>query len=292
LDVFQMQDLTDRLRPETLGVPAVTIAYGTGEWGFDTVWLPVSATDYFSESPWNVWSIIPPTPVPARLDRTGEPDASLNNGEGGVRMTWNGQTWDLAVMAARTRDHSPSYLDLSRDEVTLVFTPRYERYWMTGASMVRAVGSLILRGEALYALYDGESTFVKDGIRGVLGVETRGELGARTRYSVILQYAIDSTAPNGIQQSEGQLSSPFRLYRHAATAAVLTSLGDRYDCDLRFFADVEHLGVVASAKLRYRPMDGFAMWLAGDVLAGGDGTWLGRLQNADRILVGVEIHAK
>jgi hypothetical protein len=53
---------------------------------------------------------------------------------------------------------------------------------------------------------------------------------------------------------------------------------------------LDHGSTVASAKLSYARNDHLTIWVAADQVGGRAGSWLERLDAADRILVGVNVN--
>jgi hypothetical protein len=291
LDVFQRQDLTDRLRPEQLGVPAVTASYGSDAWDAEAVWVPSGPTDRIATIPSNIWYAFPPGF--AAMDRSGEPAFSLSNGEAGVRVNWYGARGDLSVMAARTHDRVPSVVELQRDAPTGPVHPRpaYQPFWLVAAAAVTPVGSYVLRAEALWAEYpSGLAPIVKSGVRGVGGVERRFTVGQSSRYTAIFQYALDTTSSERIVQAGTFVSSPYRIYRHAATASLLAAWREQYELEVRGMRELVLGSTIGSAKFTYKVNDTVSMWVAADGLVGRAGTAVGRLDTADRVLAGVSIY--
>ncbi len=290
LDVFVRQDQTDRLRPVTLGVPAAVLAYAVGDLGLELVWSPAYSVDLLPSDDANIWTT--PRVGATRLDSARPENGSIDpaHGELGVRLTWSTEIWDLAVVAATARDRSPSFLMVSQSDDGIAVTPQYREYGMVGASIVRPLGGFLLRLEGLYAKYaDDLEPFLQSGWRGVAGIETRGQLGPQGSYALILQYAADSTAPDGVIVSEDRISSPFRIFRHAATASLLASWAQDFSADLRLFGEIEHRGALGSLELRYRVQDGLSLWLAGHVLAGSKQSAVAVLNTADSLSIGAEV---
>jgi hypothetical protein len=293
LDVFQRQDLTDRLRPEPLGVPAVSASFGNRGWETEVVWVPSALTDRIAASPSNVWYAFPRSSTVGEADDTGAPGFALSHGEGGIRVSRYGQHGDFALMAARTRDRVPSVLELRRDASTGGLQARslFEPYWLAGASVVRTAGGYLLRAEALHAAYsDGGSPLVNSGIRAVAGVERRISASTDSHYTFIAQYAVDTTGSEQVVQDGAFLSSPFRIYGHALTASATAAWRRQYELETRFMRGLDHGSTVASAKLSYTHNDHLTIWVAADQVGGRAGTWLERLDAADRILVGVNVN--
>jgi hypothetical protein len=217
----------------------------------------------------------------------------------GVRTTWHGQRADVAVMAARTRDRVPSLLELHGGDPggraggapggAIEVRARYDPYWLVGASVVRTAGSYVLRAEALRATYpDSAGSLVKSGVRGVAGVERRFS-SAGVRYSVIAQYATDTTASERVRQDGENVSSPFRIYRHALTGSTTVSWRQQYELEARTMVELRAGSTIASAKFSYRASDRFTIWAGADLVAGRSGTWIERLDSADRILAGINV---
>ena len=290
LDVFQRQDLTDRLRPEQLGIAAVSASVGNGDWEGEAVWVPSGPTDRIAATASNVWYALPRSL--GTLDEMAPPPFSLSNGEGGIRVTRYGQRGDFAIVAARTRDRAPSVLEFRRDAVTggLQVQPLFKPYWLVGASVVRTAGSYLLRAEALHATYpDRVGTLVKNGIRGVAGVERRIGSTGDSRYTFIAQYATDTTGSERILQEGTYLASPFRIYRHALTGSANVEWRQQYELETRVMRELNRGSMVTSAKFSYRRSDHLTMWIAADFVAGRSGTWLQRLDAADRVLAGINV---
>ena len=292
LDVFQRQDLTDRLRPEPLGIPAVSASFGNRGWETEAVWVPGAISDRLAASPSNVWYAFPRSSTVAEVD-TGAPGFSLSHGEVGIRVSRYGQHGDIALMAARTRDRVPSAVELRRDASTGELQARslFEPYWLVGASAVRTAGSYLLRAEALHATYsDAASAVVKSGIRAVAGVERRISASTDSHYTLIAQYAMDTTGSEQVVQDGAFLSSPFRIYGHALTASATAAWRRQYQLETRLMRGLDHGSTVASAKLGYTHNDHLTIWIAADQVGGRAGSWLERLDAADRILVGVNVN--
>jgi hypothetical protein len=292
LDVFQRQDLTDRLRPEQLGIAAVSASFGNGDWAAEAVWVPSGSSDRIPAATSNIWYAFPRSSTVGRLDETAASGFSLSNGEGGVRISRYGQRGDFAVMVARTRDRAPSLLEFRPDATAgaLQARPLFEPYWLVGASAVRTAGSYLLRAEALRATYPERlGTLVKHGIRGVAGVERRVTGSGDSRYTFIAQYATDTTGSAEILQEGTYLASPFRIYRHALTGSAAAAWRQQYELEMRLMRELNRGSMVASAKFSYRHGDHLTMWVAADYVAGRHGTWLERLDAADRILAGINV---
>jgi hypothetical protein len=289
LDVFQRHDVTDRLRPEQLGVAAVSASLGNEVWDAEAVWIPSSPTDRVATAPSNVWYPFPRSPAGGTLDAAG-PAFDLINGEVGVRTTWHGRRADVAVMAARTRDRVPSMLELHDGPGGAIqVRSLYDPYWLVGASFVRIAGSYVLRAEALRATYsDSAGPLVTSGVRGVAGVERRFS-SAGALYTVIAQYATDTTASERVRQEGENVSSPFRIYRHALTGSVAVSWRQQYELETRAMVELRAGSTIASAKFSYRASDHFTIWAAADLVTGRSGTWIERLDSADRILAGINV---
>ena len=292
LDVFQRQDLTDRLRPEQLGIAAVSGSFGNGDWETEAVWVPSGSADRIAAATSNIWYAYPRASPFGTLDHTTAPAVSLSNGEGGVRVSRYGQRGDVALMVARTRDRSPTVVEFRGDVTTggMQARPLFKPYWLVGASLVRTVGSYVLRAEALRATYaDRVGTLVKNGFRGVAGVERRVGGSGDTRYLFIGQYATDTTGSEQIRQEGTYLASPFRIYRHALTASADAEWRQQYELEMRIMRELNRGSMVASAKFSYRRSDHLTMWIAADYVTGRGGTWLARLDSADRILAGINV---
>jgi hypothetical protein len=292
LDVFQRYDLTDRLRPEQLGIAAVSGSFGNGDWETEAVWVPSGSTDRIAAATSNMWYAYPRASSFGTLDETTGPAWSLSNGEGGVRVSRYGQRGDVALMVARTRDRSPSVVEFRGDVTTsgLQTRPLFKSYWLVGASVVRTAGSYVLRAEALRATYaDRVGTLVKNGIRGVAGVERRIGGSGDTRFTFIAQYATDTTGAERILQEDSYLASPFRIYRHALTASGDAEWRQQCELEMRVMRELNRGSMVTSAKFSYRRSDHLTMWIAADYVTGRSGTWLARLDAADRILAGINV---
>jgi hypothetical protein len=292
LDVFQRQDLTDRLRPEQLGIAAVSGSFGNGDWETEAVWVPSGPTDRIASATSNVWYAYPRASSPGTLDETTAPAVSLSNGEGGVRVSRYGQRADIALVVARTRDRAPSVVELRRDLTTggVQARPLFRPYWLVGASVVRTAGSYVLRAEALHAIYpDRVGTLVKNGIRGVAGLERRIGGSGDSRYTLIAQYATDTTGSERILQEGTYLASPFRIYRHALTGSADAEWRQQYELEMRIMRELNRGSMVTSAKFSYRHSDHLTMWIAADYVSGRSGTWLERLDAADRMLAGINV---
>ena len=53
---------------------------------------------------------------------------------------------------------------------------------------------------------------------------------------------------------------------------------------------LDHGSTVASAKFSYTHDDHLTLWVAADQVGGHGGTWLERLDGADRVLVGINLN--
>lgn len=294
MDLFQRQDASDRLRTETLGVPSVTAAYGQDDWAFDAVWVPSSAVDRIAVDARNPWALLPRASLPA-LFVENAPKPRLENGEAGLRFSYTGQAWDGALLAAYTRDRSPSYLVLTPNVSSgrLEVRPEYLAQWVFGASFALPLGSYLIRTEALYARYlRPREPIARHGARGVAGVERRGEITSGMRYATIVQYALDTTSPGRMRASGSVVSSPSRFYRHALTLFGSLVFQERFELEARLLAELKYGSGLASILARYRPMDGVALWVGGDGLRGPDESWLGRAGGKGRLLLGVDFQTQ
>jgi hypothetical protein len=191
------------------------------------------------------------------------------------------------------QDRTPALVEIYGDPATgaLHARPLFRRYWLVGAAAVRPLGSYVLRAEALHATYtEGPWPLVRNGVRGAAGLERRVAHGRSTRYTGIVQYAIDTTTSERLLQLGTYLSSPYRVYRHAVTASAAASWHQQYEVELRAMRELNQGSTIVSAKFTYRRNDRLAVWLAADALAGPEDTPIGRLDAADRILGGIIVY--
>lgn len=288
LDEFRTQDLSDPLRAETLGLPGLSASYGSRGFSIEGIWVPFAFNNRLATHPANAYSIVPRIPG-ARFHGTRR-ELDWHDGEFGFRAAYSGQAWDVALQASRTRDRSPSLLRVAPDpaHAEIAVTPDYLRHYTYGASLVRAIDRYLLKADFAYADYSVEhAPLIHDGFRLVTGAEARGQLAASGSYTVILEYALDTTTPGKIVQQAELISSPYHWFRHALVGSALLNVSPRFDAELKALVDLQHGSVVASATLSYHPNDSTSLFCQGDFVTGPDETWLGRLEFADRIVVGV-----
>jgi hypothetical protein len=293
LDVFERYDLTDRLRPEQLGVPAVSASFGHRGWEAEGVWVPGAPTDKIAAASSNVWYPFPRSPRFAAPVDSAPPTFSLSSSQAGIRVGRYGQHGDLAIVAARADDETPSVVEFVPGASAGVLRPSslFKRYWLVGGSVVQTAGNYLLRAEVLHATYSEPSgTLARNGVRGVAGIERRITAGVDSRYTLIAQYAVDTTGSEAVLQAQAFVSSPFRVYRHAITASATSAWREQYELETRILRALEYGSTVASAKLSYRRSDHVTLWVAGDYVDGRHGTWLQQLDAADRVLAGVNVH--
>ena len=289
LDVFVSYDYTDRLREEVLGVPSAAATIGSESWTLDAVLVPVPWLNAVSYDKNNIWSLYPGDAQAVVLDRGGEPRAALENVEGGLRLSWFGQTWDLSLAAARAHERSPSFVRVGATTVAgapaLSLRPEFAAFFLAGGSVARPVGPYLARLDAAYYRFDSlPDSPLPNGVRAVAGLERRiGLADGRGALTATLQAAHDGTAPSG------GVMTAFRIFKDAATASVSLDWAERYRATVRGLVDVRTGAYVATGTLAFRPTPAVSVWVGADVLGGPPDTVLGSLAGADRVLTGIDI---
>lgn len=286
LDVFQTQDLSDPLRAETLGIPGASASYALGGFSVEGIFVPFAFTDRLALRSTNPWSIVPR--AEGAHFEPGDQELDLRDWEFGLRASLSHRDLDLSVMTSRTRDRAPSALRITPDARGLAFTPEHLRSWMVAASLVYSLDRYLLKTDVAYVDYAKEyDGIVEDGVRLVSGVETRGQVAENGNFTLLLQYALDTTTPGKVKSADGRSSSPYHWFRHALVGSARASFTPRIEAELTALLDLIGASLVASATLTYRPTDEVSLYCEGSFLSGPNHTWIGRIDFADRLLVGV-----
>jgi hypothetical protein len=286
LDVFRIEDLSDPLRAEALGIPAVSASYGRAGFTLEGVWVPFMFSNRLAIHAENPWSITPRDEGVRFASRRHALDFS--DWELGLRLSYSDQAWDLSLQSSRTRERSPSLLRAVPDEAGATLQPEFARAYVHGASLLRSLGRFLLKADLAYVDYAAEhAPLLGDGVRLVAGAEARGQLGANGSYAAVLQYALDTTTPGKLATDGDLISSPYHWFRHAALGKLKSIVSPRFDAELSVLVELEHGSTVASATLTYHPTDDTSLWCEGSYVAGRKETWIGRIDFADRMVVGV-----
>lgn len=301
LNVFAVSDYTDRLREEPLGVPSISVTTGNDQWIAEAVWVPVRLYSVVPYDRRNLWGLSPDqSRIPIGVRDTTPEAFQPELGEAGLRFGYNGDLGDVAVMAARSIDHTPTSLaiqsELDQDGNPVVFMyPTFARFTLLGATGALPIGPYLFRLDAGYFLYDSQDgrPFRDDSVRVVAGAERQWDLdNGRANLRAIVQYALDHTAPAHFILINDHYPSPFRPFQQAIMGSLSLGVGETIQIETKGLVNVVNGSWTSRSTLTYRPRDGRSLWVGADFIGGPSDSVIGQLARAYRVLVGLEFLAQ
>lgn len=196
-DVVSARDLREFILPdfETLRTPqwAARAEYFKNDFHAELLWVPVATYDDIGKPGAEFYPYQPVLPgFTAQYRSEVRPSRSLDNGNYGVRLSTLLDGWDLSGFHYRSMDIQQTFY---REIVgsTMFFEPRHDRINQTGATLAKDLGSVVLKGEAVYTrgrkfgvldVTDADGVVVQNTLDWAAGLDFT--LPADTRFNVQL----------------------------------------------------------------------------------------------------------
>jgi hypothetical protein len=156
-DVVSARDLREFILPDfdVLRTPqwAARAEYFKNDFHAELVWIPVATYDEIGKPGGEFYTYQPVLPgFSSQYRNEVRPARNLNNGNYGVRLSALKEGWDVSGFYYRSLDISPTfYREVALAPVpALIYEPRHERITQSGATLAKDLGSIVLKGEAVY----------------------------------------------------------------------------------------------------------------------------------------------
>ncbi len=153
-DVVSARDLREFILPdfEMLRTPqwAVRAEYFKNDAHAELLWVPVASYDDIGKPGAEFYPYQAVAPgFTAQYRNVDRPSRRLGNGNYGVRLSALRGGWDFSGFVYRSMDIQPAF---HREIVgsTMIFEPRHGRITQAGGTIAKDLGSVVLKGEAVY----------------------------------------------------------------------------------------------------------------------------------------------
>ncbi|WP_211091372.1 DUF1302 family protein [Pseudothauera rhizosphaerae] len=280
-DVVSARDLREFYLPEFEALRTPQWAVRAEHFGEDThlelLWIPVPSFDEVGKPGADFY----PFPLPAGT-RVKERDtsATLSNTNWGLRLSRLIDGWDLAAYHYRSRDVSPTLYAL--DGGTR-FELRHDRIQQTGFTLSKDLGSLVLKGEAVYT---GGRSFSTTDPAARYGLHDSDTLD----YVVGLDIPVRDVWRFNLQYYERVFYDHERLMpndRHEGgmTFLVNRSFGDALEAELLYVASLNRSDYMLRPKLVWRIAPEWRGVFGADLFGGRTDGIFGRYDERDRVYI-------
>lgn len=156
-DVVSARDMREFILPEfdTMRIPqwAVRAEYFQGDSHAELLWIPVASYDDIGK-PGAEFYPFSPIAIPGitnEIRNENRPSRTLANSNYGVRLSTLLNGWDLSGFAYSSMDILPTfYRDAVSSPGTFVYEARHDRIHQYGGTVAKDLGSVVLKGEAVY----------------------------------------------------------------------------------------------------------------------------------------------
>jgi hypothetical protein len=158
-DVVSARDLRDFILPdfEIIRIPqwAARMEHFGENSHAEVIWLPYPEVDNIGKPGAEFFPLQAPPPpgFGQRFESEIYPARNLNNSNYGARLSTLRNGWDVSAFYYRSTDVNPTFYRqfVAAPVPTLIFTPRHERIWQVGGTAGKDLGSVVAKGEFVYA---------------------------------------------------------------------------------------------------------------------------------------------
>jgi hypothetical protein len=291
-DVVSARDQRDFILPdfEIIRIPqwAARAEYFGEKSHVEVIWLPYPEIDDIGKpgAEFFPFQIPPPAGFNQQFNAEQEPENNLKNSNYGARLSTLRHGWDLSTFYYRSTDVSPSFyrdIDLSATTPTLVYTPRHDRIWQAGGTLAKDFGSVVLKGETIYAsgrkfnvtrLSEPTGVVPQDTLDYVLGLDfvLPGQTRLNLQYFERLFFHHD---PDLLQDS-----------RESGISVLLSGkIGTNFEPQFLFIQSLNRNDSLMRPMLAWIPEKNWRVTFGVDIFTGPVTGFFGRFQDRDRAYV-------
>lgn len=286
-DVVSARDMREFFLPEfeQLRIPqwaARAEYFGADDLHAELLWVPVATVDEIGKPGSDFYGFRPALPIGGTIASQDRPPARLGHGNWGARIGRLVDGWDLAAFYYNSIDVTPTY---HFDPASFTFTPRHERIGQVGATFSKDLGSLVLKGEAVYAEGRRFNTARAGAAEGLFDTDTLDyALGAdvpigdtwRINFQVFGRRHFSSDAGASLDPNES-----------GGTFLVNRRFGDDVEFELLVVAGFNRGDYMARPKAVWRFMPDWRLTAGVDAFVGNHEGLFGRFDDSDRAYVDV-----
>lgn len=288
-DVVSAKDMREFILMdfEMLRIPqwAARAEYSANDFHAELLWVPVASYDKIGKPGAEFFPPLPPAPPGFASVYRGEtrPTRDLANTNYGARVGTLVNGWDLAGFYYRSTDASPTFFRqvVTSPQPAFVYDARHERIHQFGATVTKDIGSVVLKGEAVYTrgrqfnvlrVSDDNGVVPQSTIDWVAGLDFT--LPLQTRFNVQLFQRIFRNADPDILSKERE---------SGYTLLLNTKLTDRVEAQMLWIASLDRSDWLLRPKVTWNFEKNWR-WTAGaDVFHGPPQGLFGRFENRDRV---------
>lgn len=285
-DVVSAKDLREFVLPDfqTLRVPQWTARaeyFGDG-FHAELIWIPFPSYDRIGK-PGADFYPYPPTPpgIPAVFASESKPGISPGNTNYGVRLSKLIEGWDLSGFYYRSTDSTATFYRNILAGPVFSYHPRHDRIWQAGGTLAKDLGSLVLKGEAIYTdgrkynvvnFTDPDGVVTQDTVDWVLGLDFNPDGDTRINTQLFQRIYLEHDADIVPEQHE-----------NGASLLVNRKFGRGWEGELLFIASLDRTDWLLRPKAVWNFQPNWTLGMGVDVFHGPATGLFGRFNNLDRL---------
>ncbi|PTD96750.1 DUF1302 family protein [Pseudothauera lacus] len=279
-DVVSARDLREFYLPEfeALRIPqwAARAEYFAGETHFELLWIPAPSYDEIGKPGADFY----PYPLPAGMRvREERPSASLRNSNWGLRASRLIDGWDLSAFHYQSYDVSPTLYRLAPQ----AFELRHDRIRQSGLTLSKDLGSMVLKGEAVYTHGRSFATARPGASFGLTRSDTLDyvvgvDIPVRDVWRINLQYY----ARVFYDHERGM---PNDRHESGVTLLVNRRFGDDFEAEILYVSSLNRSDYMLRPKLIWKITPEWRGQVGVDVFGGRRDGIFGRYDDSDRVYV-------
>jgi len=229
-----------------------------------------------------------------RIPGDQEATRSLARSEGGFRLSWLVQGWDMSLLYYNAADKTPvlrqRLVPQPGGPSLILLQPHHPRLHTVGATLSKSIEPVVLRSEAAFTIGKRYDTVNPQDLDGVVRRDTLD-------YLLGVDYTVAETIDTALQFGQKILFGPATHITRGAVAARVTSslalrlhtgfFNDLWQPTLLWVINLPRGDSRLSVKLEYLLTGAVTVTLGSDMFAGPAHTLYGQFDANDRVYVDV-----
>lgn len=287
-DVVSARDMREFLLPEfdAMRIPqwALRSEYFKNDVHAELLWVPIPSYDKIGK-PGAEFFPYQPQPPGFAIDYRNEvrPQRRLNHGNYGLRLSTLKNGWDVSAFYYNSLDIQPTfYRELQLTPVpALVYEARHDRIEQLGGTLAKDLGSVVLKGEAVYTqgrhatvlrFTDADGVVPQNTLDWALGLDFM--LPHETRFNVqFYQRATFAHDPDTVPK---KFENGYSLY-------VNSKLADNLEAQLLWLTSLQRSDWLLRPRLAWTLQRNWRLLFGADIFHGPETGLFGRYEHKDRL---------
>jgi hypothetical protein len=286
-DVVSAKDMRHFVLPEfdILRIPqwAARAEYFKGDFHAEAIWIPVASYDNIGKpgAQFYDYTLVPYGEATFRNEKI--PTRNLANTNYGMRLSVLHNGWDVAAFAYSSMSVAPTFYReiIAGAQPSVTYQAQHERIDQYGTTFAKDLGSMVLKGEAVYTggqkyevtdLTDADGLVEQNTFTWVLGLDFSQFTDTRINVQVFQNHFLDHD-PNIIPSSNENGYS--LLLNH--------KFGDRFEAQALYIASFNRNDWMLRPRVSWNFEKNWDLAVGVDIFNGPPQGFFGRYDDSDRV---------